>query len=130
MVVGHITGVGDFISCNVYQFLSSPSVAVFYTFLMILVDKMITIVYPYHYRKMMTPCVVAYTITALWVLTVDFASPKLLNPGDYTKVAEYGVCLSHGGSFVGTLLSYTLPMITSSLLAVIIDVCMFGHQSI
>ena len=71
---------------------------------------------------MMTPHVVAYTITASWVLTVGLTSPKLFNPGDYTKVAEYAVCLSHGSSLIERLLGYTLPIMTSSLLAVIIDI--------
>ena len=70
---------------------------------------------------MMTPHVVAYTITASWVLTVGLASPKLFNSGDYTKVAEYAVCQFHGGSFIELLLAFTLPTLMSSLLAIMID---------
>jgi len=122
MVVGHIAGVGDFIGCNVYHFIVCPIVELYYTFLMISADKMIAIVHPYQHKKMMTPCVVACTITASWVLTIGLASPKLFSPGDYTKVAQYSACLSHGHSHIEKLLGHTLPIVMSSLLAVTIDV--------
>ena len=77
MVVGNISGVGDFIACNVYHFLTSPSVEFYYTFLMISVDKMIAIAYPYKYRKTMTPRVVGYMIAASWILAVALQTPKL-----------------------------------------------------
>jgi len=122
MVFGYITGVGDFIACNVYQFLTTPSAEFCCTFLMISVDKMIAIVYPYKHRKMMTPRIAGYTIVASWILAIALSTPRLFSPGDYTKVAEYSMCLSNGGSLLETLLLFTLPTLTSSLLAVTIDV--------
>ena len=121
MVIGNITGVGDFIACNVYQFLSTPSVELYYTFLMISVDKMIAILYPYKYRKIMTPHIAGYAIATSWILAIALSTPRLFSPGDYTKVAEYGICLSNGGSLLESLLVYTLPTLTSSLLAMVID---------
>ena len=121
MVIGHIAGLGDFVACNVYHFLTSPGVEFYYTFLMISVDKMIAIVYPYKYRKIMTSYVVGYTIAASWILAIALSTPRLFSPGDYTKVAEYSACLSNGGSFLEALLLFTLPTLTSSLLAAIID---------
>ena len=122
MVIGYISGVGDFIACNVYQFLTLPSAEFYYTFLMISVDKLIAIVYPYKHRKIMTPRIAGYTIVASWILAIALSTPRLFNPGDYTKVAEYSMCLSSGSSLLEALLLFTLPTLTSSLLAVTIDV--------
>jgi len=121
MVVGRVTGLGDFVACNMYQFATSAGIELYYTFLMISVDKMVAIVYPYKYRNIMTSRVVTYTITASWILAVVPIIPKLFDPGDYTRVAEYGACLSNEGSLLSNLLLVVLPTLISSLLAVIID---------
>ena len=70
MTVGHVIGrfgTGDFITCNVYKFLFHPVLVIHFTFLMISVDKTITIILPFKYRKIMTVHAVACIIAASWL---------------------------------------------------------------
>ena len=122
IVFGYITGLGDFIDCNVYQFLLSPTVELYYSFLLISFDKVIAIAMPFKHRRVMRPHIVAYLITASWILAIVPFTPKLFNPGSYEKVPQYSACLSMGGSFIESLLFYTLPILLSSLVTVAMDV--------
>ena len=46
MIIGYFTGMGDFVTCNVFIFLHFPAVIVTFTFGMMSVDKVIAITFP------------------------------------------------------------------------------------
>ena len=121
MAIGYITGMGDFIACNVYHFLMGVGVELYFTFLMISVDKIIAIRYPFKHRKIMTSQRVRCMIAASWILAIASSIPRLFNSGDYTKIAEYSICLSNGQTLLANLMLFTIPTLMSSLLAAIID---------
>ena len=86
MMVGFITGKGDFIPCNVFHFLLSPAVEMYFTLFLISADKIIAIVYPLRYKQIMMPRVGVYAITASWVLAFTIFIPRLFNNDGYNKV--------------------------------------------
>ena len=83
---------------------------------------MIAIRYPYKHRKIMTPRAVAYMISASWILAISPSIPRLFDPGNFIKIAEYGACLSQGESLLEGLLLFTVPTLVSSLPTITIDV--------
>ena len=123
MMVGFITGKGDFIPCNVFHYLLSPAVEMYFTLFLISADKIIAIVYPLRYKQIMTPHVVVYAITASWVLAFAIFIPRLFNNDGYNKVAEYGVCLTiKNSSLLGRIVYQVIPVLMSSVPALVIDI--------
>jgi len=66
------------LSCDVIQFLFFPVIMVHFTYLMISVDKVIGITFPYKHINIMTPCVVVGMIITAWLLSVLLSVKWLL----------------------------------------------------
>ena len=112
----------DFISCNVLAFLLFPSLEAYFTFLMISGDKMITIVFPFKHRKIMTKCVITGVIILSWMLSVAFFFPRLNSTDIYTKSQKYGNCRSTNSGFLLNLFTQIIPTMVSSMLTLGIDI--------
>ena len=78
VTVEWVTGL-DLLSCNVVHFLLFPIVVIHFTYLMISVDKVISIAFPYKHRNIMTPRGVASMTTTAWVLGLLLSVKGLLN---------------------------------------------------
>ena len=122
MVIGYFTGIGDFIGCNVFIFLLFPSIIINITFLMISVDKVITITFPLRYRQIMKPQVVFGIITTKWVLAVALFTHNLFNPKGFTKVAKFGVCRLNDGSLPESFTTHILPIFLACFLTAILNI--------
>ena len=122
MMIGYyFTGMENFISCNVFLFLLFPSNVIFFTFLMISVDKVIAITFPLRYREIMKPHVVLGIIIAKWVLAIVLFIHYLFSPtGSFTKVSEFGICQSNDTYHV--LIIRALPLFLASLFTAIINI--------
>ena len=103
MIIGYFTGIGDFISCNVFRFLLFPVIIINLTFLMISVDKVIAITFPLRYHEIMRPRVVFGIITTKWVLAIVLFTHNLFNPKGFTKVPKFGTRYSNDGTLFETL---------------------------
>ena len=122
MMIGHVTGVGDFIGCNVYFFLLFPSLEIYFSYLMISLDKLIAITYPFKYRQMITPRVIAYAITASWGLSIALFINKLfIDSSGYRKVAAFGSCIPLGSTNTAIMLTHTIPIFVASILTIAVD---------
>ena len=122
MMIGHFTGMGDFIGCNVFKFLLFPVIIVNYTFLMISVDKVIAVTFPLRYRVIMKPRVVFGIISIKWLLAALLFAHNLFNPNGFTKVAKFGTCIANDGTLLQTLMTYLLPMFLSCFLTTILNI--------
>ena len=121
IMIGYFTGMENFISCNVFLFLLFPSNVIFFTFLMISVDKAIAITFPLRYREIMKPRVVLGIIIAKWVLAIVLFIHYLFSPtGSFTKVSEFGICQSNDTYHV--LIIRALPLFLASLFTAIINI--------
>ena len=121
-VVMMIGFVADFISCNVKQFLLFPIIAIHFTYLMIAIDKVIAIAFPFKHKGIMTPYVVSSMVATSWLLALLLSVKTLFNTDGYVKNAEYGLCTSIGSAFIEILLTHILPMFIISLLAMVFNV--------
>lgn len=91
VTIDYVIGV-DLLSCNVRQFFFSPIVEVHFTYLMISVDKVIGIAFPYKHRKIMTPRVVASMLVTTWTLAMLLSADSLIS--NYKDVPQYDLCAS------------------------------------
>ena len=55
MTIGYFTGVGDFISCNVFVFMLYLTGISYLTFLLMSADKAIAVTFPFKHREFMKP---------------------------------------------------------------------------
>ncbi|XP_065886708.1 rhodopsin, GQ-coupled-like [Dysidea avara] len=121
MMVGYVTGVGDFINCRVFVFLLFPIFVIDCTYLMISVNQVIAIAFPYKHKKIMKPRTIFGSIPAAWLLSILLSSRAYFSAG-YIKMAQYGTCISEGSTFIFTLLGYVLPVFTVSLIVIILNI--------
>ena len=121
MIIGYFTGIGDFIGCNVFVFLFFPTYVMYFTFLMIAVDKVIAVTFPLRYCEIMKPRVVFGIITTIWVLAIVTFTNDIFSPEDsFTKIAKLGACYSNSKYL--RLIIRTLPVILASFLTAILNI--------
>ncbi|XP_065886668.1 trace amine-associated receptor 8c-like [Dysidea avara] len=122
MMIGFATGVGDFIPCHVFKFLLFPVVVLNATYLIISVDKVVAITFPFKHRRMMTPRAIAGIIAVTWLLPMLLFVHTLFNADGFIKVAQYGTCISTGSAFVEALFTYMLPIFTAAFLSLVLNI--------
>jgi len=122
MMIGYTTGVGDFIPCHVFKFLLFPVVVLNVTFLIISVDKVVAISYPFRHKKMMKPHTIAGIIAASWLLPMLLYVHVLFNADGFIKVAQYGTCISTGSAFIEAVFSYLLPIFTAAFISLVLNI--------
>ena len=122
MTIGYFTGVGDFIGCNVYTFMLYPVVVVFFTFLVMSIDKVIALTLPLRHRAIMKPQVVRGVIIAKHILAIIIYIRNLF--GSYTKIAKFGTCIRNDSTLRESLITATIPiiMLLSCLITIFLDV--------
>jgi len=123
MMTGYATGLGDFINCRVFTFffLILP-LMVYITYLMISVNQVIAIAFPYKHKKIIKCHVIIGSIVAAWLLAILAQVHVFLNSG-YVKVAQYGRCTVRDESTrVIILLTLPLPIATISLTIILLNV--------
>ena len=122
MMIGHFTGLGDFIGCNVFVFMLYPTGIIFFTFLLMSIDKVVAITFPFKHCEIMTPRVVCGIIVVKHIVVVMMYVKDLFTPDNFTKVAQFGTCTRHDSGFLVNLIAVTIPMFSSCFITVILDV--------
>ena len=121
MTIGYAIGAGDFISCNVYYFLFHPIVVLHFTILMISVDKVIAIRFPFKHKRIMTTSVTLSICVILWPLSMALTAHLLFNSDNYVEVSEYGTC-TYGNAFVETITTYATPVFMETIITMSLNV--------
>ena len=122
MMIGYFTGLGDFIGCNVFVFMLYPAGIVFFTFLVMSMDKVIAITFPFKHREIMKPRVVFGIIVIKHILVILINIRNLFASDGYTKVAQFGTCTRNDSGLLETLITFTIPMFSACLITVFLDV--------
>ena len=121
MMIGFVTGLGDFISCSIFKFLLLPANVIYFMYVVISVDKVIAIKFPFKHKKIMTSHVIGGIIIITWLFAIATSAHVLFVTDGFTKVAQFGTCNSEGKSFIRNLLSHALPVFVSSVIAVVLN---------
>ena len=125
MIIGYFTGIGDFIGCNVFCFLHFPVTTINFAFLMISVDKVIAVTFPFRYREIMRSRVVFGIIITKWLLIIALNTHYLFefNPEGVTKIAKFGVCRSNDEiTYYTNLMTYMLTVFLACFLTAILNI--------
>ena len=122
MVIGYSTGMEDSIGCNVFRFSFFPVFVITCTYLMISIDKVITVTFPLRYHGIMKPQIVLAIIVTKWVAALILYTPYLFIPKAFTKVAKFGMCISNNTANLVILMTDILPALLVSFLAIILNI--------
>ena len=122
MMIGYFTGLGDFIGCNIFVFMLYPTSIVLFTFLVMSIDKVIAITFPFKHQEIMKPRVVFGIIVAKHVLAVLIYIRNLFASDSFTKVAQFGTCTRNDSGLLASLITVTIPMFLACLITVFLDV--------
>ena len=122
MMIGYSTGVGDFIGCNVYVFMLYPISVIFFTFLVMSIDKVIALTLPLRHRAIMKRQVVGRVIIAKHILAIIISVNNLFPPGSYTEIAQFGTCIKTDSTLHVTLITKTMPMLLACLITISLDI--------
>ena len=123
MMIGYATGLGDFINCRVFIFffLILP-VVVYITYLMISVNQVIAITFPYKHKKIMKRHVIIGSITAAWLMATLLHVHVFFHSG-YIKIAQYGRCIEQEeNTVILAALTTAVPIFSISLAVLILNV--------
>ena len=121
MMIGYFTGLGDSIGCNVFVFMLYPAGIVYFTFLVMSMDKVIAITFPFKHHEIMKPRVVFGIIVVKHILVVLINVRNLFADG-YTKVAQFGTCTRNYSGLLENLITFTIPIFLTCLITVFLDV--------
>ena len=121
MTIASLFGLEDFVSCKVFWLPILPACLTGTLYVVISVDKVIAITFPFKYRKIMTPHTVRNIIIVSLALAVLRCIPLIFFGGDSIRVAEYGDCV-RVTAFIVPMLAYFLSVMLSSVLTLILNV--------
>jgi len=125
LMIGYLTGTGDFIGCNVLIFMLYPMGIIFYTFLVMSIDKVIAITFPFKHREIMKPQVVCGIIVVKYILAVAIYARYLFIPDGFTKVAQFSICILNDSMDDGRLENFIIliiPNLSSCIITVSLDI--------
>ena len=123
MMISYQLGVESSISCYPLKIQVLPFIVYNVSFVMIAADKAVAIRFPFKYRRMMTPCVVAAVICGAWLIAVIPTTYTFINDVDgVTQVPEFGTCLFEGNSFIELVLVGVMPMLLASILSLTLNI--------
>ena len=120
MIIGYFTGLGDFIGCNIFVFMLYPAGIVYLTFLVMSIDKVVAITFPFKHHEIMKPRVVCGIILVKHILAIIIYARNLTS--DFTKVAQFGTCARNDSGIVENLITIIIPMFLTCFITVVLDV--------
>ena len=124
MMIGYFTGVGDFVSCNVLKFMHYYlGGIIFLTFLIMSLDKVIAITFPFKHHELMKPRVVCGILVAKHLFVVTVHAKHLFAPSSFAKVAQFGTCIPiHDSTILEIMITVVIPIFLACLITIFLDV--------
>jgi len=121
MFITSSVGKDNFINCNLLTFTYHPVIAYHTTFIMISIDKVIAIGFPFKYKHIMSRYVVMGMICTSWLLTIVMPIHILFTKGGQ-EVPEYGICVITGIEYLKGILTYTIPILLEALITTVLNI--------
>ena len=110
------------IHCGILNFVYHPVIVYHTTFVMISIDKVISIAYPLKHKNIMKRAVYKM-ITLSWLLAIAAPFYTLFITKGGTEVAEYGVCIFTGTEFI-IILPYAIAILLEALITTMLNIYM------
>jgi len=121
MFIAFVVGKENLITCNLLTFTYHPVIVYHTTFIMMAIDKVIAICYPFKYKHIMNRRVVTAMICISWILAVTMSIHVLFITSGQ-EVPEYGICLITGIEFLEGILTYAIPIFTEGVITTLLNI--------
>ncbi|XP_065895944.1 trace amine-associated receptor 8a-like [Dysidea avara] len=121
MYIAFAAGTENFINCSLLNFTYHPVIAYHTTFIMISIDKVVAIGFPFKYKRIMNQHVVTGMICISWLLALAISVHILFTKSGH-EVPEYGVCLSEGIDFLKAILTYAIPIFMEAVITTLLNI--------
>ena len=122
MIISYIAGVDDPIRCDIlFVTLSTFHVNAF-AFLILSLDKFISIRFPLKYSSIVTDQIASVMIFLSWAVSIVICTIRYLIGETYRKSSQYGVCNPNHDSFISLLINFIAPLVAAFVPIVIVDV--------
>ena len=124
MMVAYFTGVGDFVSCNVLMFMYFYLGGItFLTVLLMSLDKVIAITFPFKHYEFMKPRVVCGILVAKHLLVVVVYAKYLFAANCFAKIAKFGTCIAiHDSTMLETTITVVILIFLACVITTFLDV--------
>ena len=123
VMVSFQLGVEPFITCIAVKLRLLPSLANNFSLAVIAGDKLLAMVYirtfPFKYKKIMTPRLVAGIVSSVWLLAiVPTVYAVAFNTDGYVMVPKYGACLANDNAFLEVVFVFVIPITVTPILTI------------
>ena len=111
------------ISCKEFLLPFLPAGLAGVLYVVLSVDKVIAIAFPFKYRKILTPRTACKIIIVSWILAVLRCAFTIFFGNNYfIKVASYDICVLIKTSFISSIFTYYTPVVIALILTLILNV--------
>lgn len=122
MIISYLAGVDDPIRCDIlFVTLSTFHVNAF-AFLILSVDKFVSIKFPLRYSSIVTDRMAYVMIFLSWAVSIVICTIRYFIGETYRKLSQYGVCNPNHDSFISLLINFIAPLVAAFLPIVVVDV--------
>ena len=124
IMILYLFNIRIYISDIVYIFASIPQVVTRYSFVLLAIDRVVGVAFPYRYRNIMKPRVVYALITSVWIIAAVLLSLVRIILGPPYLVWQFGLFIPPSGAS-GAIFTYLLPQAVSVILTVGINAYLY-----
>ena len=100
-----------------YIVITTPWVAIQYSFVLLAIDHVVGVAFPYYYRNIMKPRVVYTLIASVWIIATALLLLSRIILGPPYLVWQYGVFIPPSGD-LGVVILYVLPQVASAIMII------------
>ena len=127
IIVLYLFNIRIYISDVVYIIFTIPRVVIKYSFILLAIDRVVGVAYPYRYRSIMKSRVVYALIASVWVIAAGLLLLIRIILGSPYLVWQLGQIIAPSGS-LGAVFLYVLPQFASAIM--IVGTNVYLHRTI
>ena len=127
LIIMYLLNIRVYISDIAYIIITIPRIIVQYSFVLLAIDRVVGVAFPYRYRNIMKPTVVYVLIASVWIIAAVLLLLIRIILGPPYLVWQFGQFLTPSDTF-GVLFLYVLPQIVSAIM--IVGTNVYLHRTI
>ena len=124
IIVMYLLNIRIYTSDIVYIIASIPQVVTRYSFVLLAIDRLFGVAFPYRYRNIMKPRVVYALIASVWIIAAVLLLLIRIVLGPPYLVRELGLFIPPSG-ILGAIFTYLLPQVVSVILTIGINAYLY-----
>ena len=117
LIIMYLRNITVYISDIVYIIITIPRVVIQYSFVLLAIDRIVGVAFPYRHRNIMKPRVVYVLIASVWIIAAVLLSLIRIILGPPYLVWQLGLFISPSG-LLGVFFLHILPQISSAIMIV------------